>query len=332
MAETRPEFGRCTETGCSVASTGKCQDGLRPSECPTFVAVDRLDVQDTRQEATEATSVESENVEASGRRSGWVQLARGEALHLRDVRHIGLRSIPRTVLIAGAHKAGKTTLLTSAYEAFLQRRFPSLYFCGSATLPAFEQRCFLNRPESGGLRPDTARTTPTAEPRFLHLRIAREKEIDRHVDLLLADISGEDFEAIVNEATAMEKVLHLDRVDHLTIVIDGEKLTDGRRWAEERSVRHLLARFIESQGIPPDSSCHLVVTKADLISADPDYTDEDVETLLNGLEKRASEYFTSVTRHVIAARPTCEVESGRRDLAPLLLAWMASYRPLPIGV
>src|SRR5687767_14635843 len=97
----------------------------------------------------------------------------GEALTAQRATAITAAAPTRVVILAGAEDSGKTTLLTSLYEKFLQGRFADHLFAGSATLPAYEQRCHRARIQSGAVDPDTERTKGL-DVRLLHLKLRHE--------------------------------------------------------------------------------------------------------------------------------------------------------------
>src|SRR4051794_26972191 len=109
------EASRCARDGCDVAATGKCLEGFEPpSTCP-YLSVEPGP-------PGEATASEA---------SAFVDLPTGEALTEAQSAEITRQGITRVVIIAGPTGSGKTTILTSLYESFLEAPFGNFFFGGS---------------------------------------------------------------------------------------------------------------------------------------------------------------------------------------------------------
>src|SRR5687767_6400391 len=91
----------CTQAACPVIKTGQCIEGLKPTECPNYIA--------------EGVVVPVAQVVA---RKDVVELPSGAALDAAGTYEIGREAIPRVVLLAGEERCGKTTLIASLYELF----------------------------------------------------------------------------------------------------------------------------------------------------------------------------------------------------------------------
>jgi Double-GTPase 2 len=96
------------------------------------------------------------------------------------------------VVLAGAVKSGKTTLLASLHDAFQRTPFAGYLCAGSRTLLGLEEECFDARFASGGETPVTQRTKLEEGILFYHLK-----------ELLLADMSGEHYEGALDSAAAL---------------------------------------------------------------------------------------------------------------------------------
>lgn len=314
----------CLQEGCPFSTTGECQDGFNPAEeCPHLVDRPPAGPERNVAESAESSMPEPEPVE----QTVYVDLPSGDVLRLGDVQRIRPASIPRMVVLAGPPDAGKTTIITEIYDAFQLGRFDEHMFAESSTLPAFEERCFLNRPESGAENPDTEHTQPRVEPEFLHLRIAKVATPSQHLDLLFGDISGEDYERVRNNAAALQTMDHLRFADHVLLVVDGASLCDGRRHSAGLAAGQLLERFATDTTIPKDAQLHLVVSKMDIVEAH-----EAVPRAARQLEILADsvgDRFADVRQHFIAARPLAGVPEAGTGLEALLATWVGYGRPLP---
>src|SRR5688572_16963455 len=101
----------------------------------------------------------------------FVDLPSGEPLSVSQLSSVTTRSDARMVLLAGQVSAGKTTIITSLHELFLEGPVSGFQWAASSTLPAFERLCHPARPESGRKSAETLRTNPSAGPVFYHLEV-----------------------------------------------------------------------------------------------------------------------------------------------------------------
>ena len=338
MSHPEASGGNCTQPGCPVAETGECLNGLPPAKCPHYSQEPATAEHGSAESTISGTAPAGDlpddqpmNKKKSSGHSEGVELPRGEALIPREVVNIRAESLPRLVVIAGPPKAGKTTLVTSIFEALQCGGFGGHLFSASATLPGLEQRCFLNRPESGLDFPDTEHTRSSAEPRFLHLRTAKEEPPGTHVDVLFGDISGEDYEDIRNNSGVIERMAYLSMADHLAIVVDGETLCHpGERDTTDMISSPLMERFVASAEVSHDCQVHVVISKMDLVEHNGG---EDAlafaSDLSERLKKSAERRFEHVVKHFVAARPTGDEPSNGRKLDMLYRSWAAYCRPLP---
>src|SRR5437764_3929798 len=112
----------CTQEGCQAASTGKCLEGFDPiATCPyrPHASLSSPDADPTWSTA-------------------FVPLPSGESLSELEATSVAAEAPTRVVILAGPAASGKTTILTSIYESFLEAPFANFLFAGSITLVAFE--------------------------------------------------------------------------------------------------------------------------------------------------------------------------------------------------
>jgi Double-GTPase 2 len=103
-----------------------------------------------------------------------INLPSGKPLRSTEATNL-LRAQPTpVVLLAGAAKSGKTTLLASLHDCFQWGPFAGYLAAGSETLLGFEEQCFDSRVASGAEKPSTGRTSLEAGQQFYHLRVRHE--------------------------------------------------------------------------------------------------------------------------------------------------------------
>jgi hypothetical protein len=142
--------------------------------------------------------------------------------------------------------------------------------------------------------------------------------------LLLSDISGERFRALRDSSDAVKKMPLLKRADHLSIVLDGEKLADPKhRHAARADARMLLRSLLEADALSRNCSIEIVFSKWDLVlghSARESLMSFISETT-KALESAARDVAASEIFE-IAARPTNRKLPFAFGLPTLLRYWL----------
>src|SRR3990172_2742237 len=106
-----------TQEGCQVGSTGKCVEGFDPpSTCPYLTS----------------SSIPDAGADAPAQ-SAFIDLPKGEALTEVQASDVTREGPTRVVVLAGPADSGKTTIITSLFEAFLEAPFANFLFAGSRT-------------------------------------------------------------------------------------------------------------------------------------------------------------------------------------------------------
>ena len=301
----------CTREGCQVAQTGKCLEAFEPpADCPYLVS----------------GGVSTAEIPGS---TGFVTLPSGEALSEIQASDVTREGPTKVVVLAGPHGSGKTTILTSLFDAFLEAPLANFLFAGSRTLVGFERRCHDSREESGRTAPHTAHTPVSDVVDFLHLKLASAISRARRQNLLLSDISGERFRALRDSADAVRKMTMLYRADYLCIVVDGEKLADqNQRQIVRTDARMLLRSLIEAQALSPSCKLQVIFSKWDAVSVHPDHQSlmsftGDIKTTLEELAANVGIEFVEV-----AARPKNRQLPFAFGLPSLLRSWLKD--PVPV--
>lgn len=257
-----------------------------------------------------------------------IALPRGAELSGDDLNAIAASRPCRIIIVGGEPAAGKTTLLTAIYEQFRLGPFGGFMFAGSMTLPAFEERCHLGRAVSGRLTPDTLRTTARREPAFLHMSMVRQTSMAKY-DLLLSDISGEDFSAARDSTEDAERLDILRLAARFCLLVDGAVLQDRReRHTLISRSRMLLRSLIEARVLTGSSAVELLLTKADTLTGASNEALSFVNDGLAGIRSEFEKHVGSLDVVSVAARPADGREPHKLDL--LLERWCADLCLSPL--
>jgi hypothetical protein len=307
----------CKQKGCSVASSGRCVDGIEPpSGCPHIVQV----------AAGKATA----STKAAGRT---LRLPGGGVLDFDQATSI-LRAEPgKILLVAGAQRSGKTTLPLAIYELFNKGPFAGLHFAGSETLFAFESMCHAARVRSENDSPDTLRTEFEAGTHFLHLRLIRDGDARQPFNLLFADLSGEHYENACNSTDDCKKIPMLRRADRVLLMLDGKRLkVPAERAKVFKEARGMLGSALDAEMLTASSQVRVLFAKWDLLA-----DDTAAQSPLHQIEDRlAAEFRGRVARFEfakVAARPelpTAAVPLGHGLAEILGDASLPPEKPVPL--
>lgn len=233
------------------------------------------------------------------------------------------------IVLAGPSDSGKTTLLTSLYELFQWRKVEGYAFAGSNTLPAFEERCYLSRRDSGNVTPHTPRTRYKGpHPEYLHLRIRQTEGLRSVRDFLFTDVSGEMFEHARDSTAECKEMTFLKRAHHFLLFLDSAKgVQEDKRWAMIEDGRSLLRSCVDSGMIPANCVVNVVWSRFDYFAAKA--ADEDHRRFRTDAEEELSTTFDQVIPRLkftqIAARPleAPGLHFGH-GVSPLLKEWAAT--------
>jgi hypothetical protein len=236
-----------------------------------------------------------------------VELSRGKELSETAAIALAASRPIHWIVLAGPIDSGKTTLLASLYELLQWAPVDGFAFAGSNTLPAFEERCFLSRRNSGNEEPDTERTSYKGpDPQYLHLRVRSVEGLRPFVDFLFTDVSGELFEHACNSTAECKEMLFLKRASNLLVLLDSEKAVQrDNRWAVVEEARQLLRSCVDSEMIAPDCAVNIVWSRFDYFAAVS--ADKGHQTYREEVEKqlRASfgNHISNLSFSELAARP-----------------------------
>ena len=221
--------------------------------------------------------------------SHYTELPFGQSLSIRDTYDITATEQSRFVMLMGAPGCGKTTIITSLYQLFLNKNEiinNRYFFAGSQTLSAFEERAYNTRITSNNDIPDTARTPQGADENILHLRLL--KTCDKtFVNLFLCDISGEDFEnANANIDLAKETFNIAKIINYFIVILDGEHLSSiSEKNAEIQKGTSILQTFLNADLLHNDVLVIITISKYDLL--------QESDELLTDIEDDIKDAFSS---------------------------------------
>jgi hypothetical protein len=314
--------GVCKQTGCTVATTGKCLEGFTAvEECPHFTAGTATDGDDDSEpnETTDPALIRTSLPPPSE----VISIPYGDDLTSNTSKRIMGRAQTRVIVLAGDVNSGKTTLLTAIYDKFLDGNFAGYMYAWSENLPGLERRCHLSRIPSDRIVPDTDRTRGPMT--LLHLRVRRIGNNTPPQDLLFSDISGEDFEAARNSIDACKHLRILKRADHCLLLLDGRKLAAfEHRQKAFRGGEMLLRSLLDSEMLGKQSLVDILFTKFDLINSDVNHQAEEFLTFIEQeLSKKFASRLARLRFHRVAARP---IQSGNIEpaygLADIFPSWV----------
>jgi len=309
----------CSRSGCPVALTGsgRCLEGFDPVDTCPYYSSDEVTAEET-------TALLGGDI---------VDLPSGEALNEKLAADVAREDTSKVIMIAGPYRSGKTTIITSLFEAFQDAPLSNYLFRGSRTLVGLERRCHLGREESGLEEADTSHTSLREGVMFLHLALSTFEagKLDTR-SLLLSDISGELFRTIRDSSEAAKQLVSLTRADHLCIVVDGEKLVKrSERQIAKNDSRSILRSIIEADVLPRSCVVDIAITKWDLIvealdGPDGKQTGEYIDGTKSVLKTVARNHPLRI--HEIAARPPKEAKVPfAHGLPTLLRSWMSKKEP-----
>ena len=256
-----------------------------------------------------------------------VALPSGEELSIEQAAELRRTVGGVVVALAGDEDVGKTTLIASLYDRFLDGLWAGFRFAGSETLVGFEKRLHLARMASGSGKQDTERTSRTAPVHFLHLCLNRLQSSEQQ-NLILADLPGERFrESADNQDTCRKELKHIKYADRLALCLDGEKLIDLKaRQGAVSLIKGLLGNLLEVGHLDRSSVVDVLITKWDRVLADPKSAMHKgfIEKVEATLLKEFADRLGSLTCFRVAARPDETSDLGLcHQMDVVLSQWLA---------
>lgn len=305
----------CSRENCSADSTGKCLEGFDPLEsCP---------YRDKKEISTERTGPEDTEL--------IVPFYSGEALTEEEANWVARTDCTKVVILIGPPDSGKTTILTSLFDAFLKAPFGNYLFGGSKSLIGFERRCHDGRTASGRSAAHTHHTPTKDSMDFLHLKlVAPDSSIIGPVNLLISDVSGERFRDLQDSSSSVINMAALRRANNISLVIDGQKIVNnGERHAAKSEARMLIRAIIEQSVLSADCRIDVIFSKWDLIA------DSEIESQCKQFIDSIKDMITTIVANKfvlqfteIAARPENTRLHFAFGLPTLLRSWLGQFNQL----
>ena len=318
----------CANSGCDIAKSGKCLEGLASSDCPHY-NVDAPVTVPTDVDDVAAPGVE-QHADVGADSSNRVDIQGDLALDGEQASAILAHRPAIVVGFAGPIKAGKTSLIACVYDLFHHRQYKNLEFAGSSTLMAFEKISFVARINDGIDELDQPRTSIRDQLLYYHLDVVGLGSTEP-TSLLLADRSGEFYREICNKPSLAIGYPELSRGVVLNILVDGAKLCDpGGRLLTISEARSIVQALAERSEVFSQLHLNLVLTKLDLVEASAfrDQAHEDFDTLLEEISRKYGAAFGSVSGFRTAALPTDEDVLRGEGIEGLVSSWSTEKRPV----
>lgn len=193
-------------------------------------------------------------------------LPEGNALNEEQLYLLSSRKNVELIFLVGPVGSGKTTIEVMTYQIFLCNTFKNLIFAGSLSLRGFEERAINMRTISGKSEPDVERTSVNVANKYLHLAIKNIASNNIH-DLLLTDISGEEFENCCNNSELMgNKFKNLQLAKSICFVLDGERLINIlKRNAAFSQVMQFIQTTFDAKLVKNNTLICILLTKYDIV-------------------------------------------------------------------
>ncbi|HMY21570.1 MAG TPA: hypothetical protein PKA58_34850 [Polyangium sp.] len=199
---------------------------------------------------------------------------RGRHLNLVEAEDILRRAPARVISVLGPYDAGKTSLLASFFLQLANGQhgvFP-YRFASSRTLYGFQDLVDRANAWSGQTHEQIVDHTPkddgTHGGRFLHLGVRpADNDDDRHIDLLLSDVTGEWIDKWTARADAEGKrrLAFVPRSNGFIVVADAAKLISEDGMDADDAIGRLIRRTIAAAGPGNGRGFALVFSKFDKI-------------------------------------------------------------------
>ena len=199
---------------------------------------------------------------------------RGRHLHLHEAEDIVRRSPARVISVLGPYDAGKTSLIASFFLQMANGHFGAFpyRFASSRTLYGFQDLVDRANRWTGKQGEQIVDHTPKEDGnqggRFLHLGLRpANKQDDRHIDVLLSDVTGEWIESWSErvDADAERRLAFIPRSDGFVVVADSERLIGNDGMEMDAKIDQLIRRIVSAAGRRTGRGLALVFSKFDRV-------------------------------------------------------------------
>jgi hypothetical protein len=300
---------QCANPECRVGESGKCVEGLATSECSHF-GKPRL------------IAASAKNRIAGTPLPGADRLTQTQATkHMRAVD-------TKVVAIVAPTGSGKTSLIAAVYDLFQNGPAGTVSFARTSTFHAFEIACHDSRAAS--LRDEAEQQrTPRSGLAFYHLQLKLDGA-DRHLGLLLADRSGEDYRALADDPKLAADLVEVTRAEVLTLLVDGKRLLDnGERHNLRGELALIIKTLVDTSTVRHGQHLCVVLSKLDAVTRSEHRAraEGDFDRIVASLRTHHSDAFASITSFKVAASPKLTGVSRGEGVTELLRYWTSCSIP-----
>lgn len=314
----------CSQPKCPVATTGVCLEGHKQG-CPHLLA-DTAPPSEASVEVNPTEPLAPPTPEPFRFHSG-EKLSATEASRL-------MSSTPATmVLCAGAQWAGKTTFLARIGEMFRDGSFENFRFAGSKTLCAFERVTWLATIASGVGQPDTKRTRRGDKDTFFHVQVQTVGRDEEGMHVLISDLPGEIFPAMVATKEVCDEQLALARADHLVFFVDCGSIIDrAKRHSERGMACRFLSQVKKCRYDPATLQINVVFSRWDKVAASDNQKEHEdyCNVIETDIRQRFESAFGGLTFDRIAARPDSGSSQTNAEIQAIFGRWLTNRALLPL--
>jgi hypothetical protein len=313
----------CSQPKCPIAATGVCLEG-HTKGCPHLIVETSTQI--------EAAAETTPRAPSPPLPPDPYRFHSGEKLTAHEAsRMLSARPVV-VILLAGAQRAGKTTFLARIGEMFRSGAVEHYRFAGSKTLCAFERVTWLATIESGSGQPDTERTYRSEKDTFFHIQVQPIAKARKQLDILITDLPGEIFPAVLSSKEICDEQLSVARADHLLFFIDCESIVDSaRRHSEKDGAYRFLSQIQKCRHRPDGIKVTVVFSRWDkIVSSRSRHEDEDYCAVIeDDIRTRFSTVFGSLHFERVAARPDPGVTQTDAEIQAIFDYWLDNGPVVP---
>lgn len=169
----------------------------------------------------------------------------------------------KLVLILGPVDAGKTTLVSRVFDQFHNGPIGHWRFAGSETIVGYESVLRHHRNKKATATPNVDRTPIKLDPDLFHINLKKGDEEIKAA--LIANLSGELFNNLIQSNETIEDIDYFQRASHISMVLDGSKLTNkANRSSELRNTYLFLERLSKAKHVSSSALVSIIVAKTDI--------------------------------------------------------------------
>lgn len=195
-----------------------------------------------------------------------VKIHSGDAISDVDINKYLAKNLVKLIVLAGLPNNGKTTLISSIYDKFIQYgEYGDFQFAGYRTVLGFEKRCYLARLKHGQYS-DTKRTSLNDDNPYLEISL-KHKDLNRKQTLIFVDTSGEVFQKFQNDNNSICEFKSLQRANHFSYIFDISQFKKAELKHLAIDTAKTIFKSINDQNVfAPNVNVEIIFTKWDVIN------------------------------------------------------------------